>query len=200
MYTVKEIFRTLQGEGFHTGRPAVFLRFSGCNLWSGREQDRADGCSAWCDTDFRGGERLSSDEIVSRLLATWGSRPRGVLCVATGGEPLLQLDGALARAIRGAGFELSVETNGTRPVPPWVSWVTFSPKPGGEPEIDRADEVKVVYPGSADPLVYSRFPAEHFFVQPNAAVADAVAQCVTFCQENPRWRLSLQTHKLIGLR
>jgi 7-carboxy-7-deazaguanine synthase len=217
-YAVKELFFTLQGEGARSGRAAVFLRFTGCNLWSGREEDRArgtGGCARWCDTDFvgtdgPGGGRFSDpDALARRARATWDHAvrdPRGAVpyVVCTGGEPLLQLDEALVHALHAQGFEVAVETNGTRPVPPGVDWVCVSPKGGAPLAIAGGDELKLVFPQPEEECAPSRFEGlafAHWFVQPmdGPRREESARACVDFCRAHPRWRLSLQSHKLLGI-
>ena len=206
LYTIKEAFYTIQGEGMHSGMPAVFVRFSGCNLWSGREQDRGHGlgsCSAWCDTDFvgtdgvRGGKYTAAGiaELVTDLWPKGQKRPRVVL---TGGEPLLQVDDALIGELLSCGCWIAVETNGTQPVPAGIDWVCVSPKAGSSLLLTEADELKVVFPQAVDPRSYE-IAARRFSIQPRADVADALPMALAFVQENPRWGLSLQLHKLLGL-
>jgi len=208
-YAVKEIFYTLQGEGVHTGRAAVFCRFAGCNLWSGREQDRADAVCQFCDTDFvgtdgdGGGRFASADELAAAIAAKWASADvtrRFVVC--TGGEPLLQLDAALIDALHRQKFMIAIETNGTVPVPEGVDWVCVSPKANAPLVVTRGDELKVVYPQEVVPEVYAGLEFAHFFIQPmdGANVQQAVQAAIRYCTEHPRWRLSLQTHKLLGIR
>jgi 7-carboxy-7-deazaguanine synthase (Cx14CxxC type) len=209
-YTVKEIFFSLQGEGANTGRPAVFLRFSGCNLWSGREEDRPKAICQFCDTDFvgtdgqGGGKFASAQEVARAVSAYWpndssGTRP---FVVCTGGEPLLQLDEPLVRALHEAGFEVAIETNGTRLPPLGVDWVCVSPKAGAELVLRRGQELKLVFPqAGADPQRFEGLDFAHFFLQPmDGPDRERNTQlAVRYCLEHPRWRLSLQTHKLLGL-
>jgi 7-carboxy-7-deazaguanine synthase (Cx14CxxC type) len=212
-YRVKEIYYTLQGEGAWTGRAAVFCRFAGCNLWSGREEERSGAACRFCDTDFvgtdgPGGGRFADAHALAEAVGhAWGTgagagsggRP---LVVCTGGEPLLQLDEALVDALHAEGLEVAVETNGTRPAPPGLDWVCVSPKAGVPLVLDSGDELKLVYPQEdAPPVAYEHLAFRHFFLQPmdgpererNTALA------VRYCLAHPRWRLSLQTHKLIGV-
>ena len=209
-YAVKEIFYTLQGEGANTGRPAVFCRFAGCNLWSGREQDRADATCRFCDTDFvgtdgpGGGRFASADELASAVLAAWpsdnASRP---FVVCTGGEPLLQLDEPLLDALHRTGFEIAVETNGTQAIPPGVDWVCVSPKADATLVVHRGDELKLVFPQSGiEPSQYESLEFTHFYLQPmdGPELQANTAAALSYCLTHPRWRLSLQTHKLLGLR
>lgn len=212
-YAVKELFATLQGEGFHAGRAAVFVRFAGCNLWSGREADRAKGvggCARWCDTDFvgtdgtGGGRFESADALADAALAAWSAeRPRErMFVVCTGGEPLLQLDEDLLNALHSRGFEVAIETNGTRPVPPGVDWVCVSPKAGGALAVEGGDEIKLVFPQEGvEPERFEAMRFKHFFLQPMDGVARGLntAAAVRYCLSHPRWRVSLQTHKLLGI-
>ena len=208
-YLVKEIFYTLQGEGANTGRPAVFCRFAGCNLWSGLERDRATAVCGFCDTEFVGtdgvgGGRFASPEAVAtRVAATWPSAQaasRFVVC--TGGEPLLQLDAPLVDALHAEGFTIAVETNGTQPGLEGLDWVCVSPKAGAPLVLRRGDELKLIFPqAGVDPADFEHLPFTHFFLQPmdgpdrqrNTELA------VQYCLAHPRWRLSLQTHKLLGI-
>jgi len=209
-YAVKEIFYTLQGEGAHAGRPAVFCRFAGCNLWSGREIDRADATCDFCDTDFvgtdgpGGGRFASAEELARRVRAAWpGHAGEGVpYVVCTGGEPLLQLDAAAVEALHAAGFEVAVETNGTQPAPPGLDWICVSPKAGAPLQLRRGDELKLVYPQSdAPPDAFDDLEFTHRFLQPmdGPRLRDNTAGAAAYCLAHPAWRLSLQTHKLIGL-
>jgi 7-carboxy-7-deazaguanine synthase (Cx14CxxC type) len=208
-YAAKEIFYTLQGEGVHTGRAAVFCRFAGCNLWSGREADRNSAVCQFCDTDFvgtdgdGGGSFATADELAAAVASKWPKDDGGKrFVVCTGGEPLLQIDAALIEALHRQNFIIAIETNGTIPVPAGIDWICVSPKSGAELVVTRGDELKVVYPQATDPRVYERLNFEHFFIQPmdGAQAKEALAASIRFCAENPRWRLSLQTHKLIGIR
>lgn len=213
MYAVKEIFYTLQGEGFHTGRPAVFCRFSGCNLWTGREADRHKAVCKFCDTDFfgvgpDGGRFETASDLASRVADQWprehaaGSRP---YVVCTGGEPLLQLDAALVEAFHAHGFEVAIETNGTQPAPAGIDWICVSPKANAPLTLVNGDELKLVYPQAepeAQPECFERLSFRHFSLQPmdGPNLAENVRRTVAYCLAHPRWRLSLQTHKLLGLR
>ena len=208
-YAVKEIFYTLQGEGMNAGRAAVFCRFSGCNLWSGREQDRAQAVCQFCDTDFfgtdgdGGGKFASAAELADAIAEKWPQRVGGQrFVVCTGGEPLLQLDAALIEALHERGFWIAVETNGTVQVPEGIDWVCVSPKADAKLVVTRGDELKVVYPQSKDPNEYLALEFKHFFIQPmdGADSKASLAAAIEFCQQNPVWRLSLQTHKMIGIR
>jgi 7-carboxy-7-deazaguanine synthase (Cx14CxxC type) len=205
-YAVKEIYLTLQGEGAQTGRAAVFLRFAGCNLWSGREEDRENAVCTFCDTDFVGtdgplGGRYAREDLVARVASLWpgGGRPY-VIC--TGGEPLLQLDVPLIEAFHAAGFEVGVETNGTIPAPPGLDWICVSPKSTAPLKQRSGHELKLVYPqADARPETFADLAFDHMFLQPMDGEHQAlnIERTAKYCQENPRWRLSLQTHKLIGL-
>ena len=205
-YAVKEIFLTLQGEGMQAGRRAVFLRFSGCNLWTGREEDRADAQCRFCDTDFVGldgenGGRYDAAALAHRAAALWGEGERP-LVVITGGEPLLQLDEALIAALHGAGFEIAVETNGTLPAPAGIDWICVSPKAGAEVVQRSGDELKLVWPQPGiDPEALLDWDFRHFLIQPmDCAEAEAARDsAIGYVLAHPRWRLSLQTHKLLGL-
>jgi 7-carboxy-7-deazaguanine synthase len=205
-YAVKEIFLTLQGEGMQAGRRAVFLRFSGCNLWTGREQDRAEASCTFCDTDFVGmdgenGGRYEADALADTVARLWGEGARP-LVVITGGEPLLQLDAALVDALHAAGFEIAVETNGTLPAPAGLDWICVSPKAGTRIVQRSGDELKLVWPQPAiDPAELAGWGFRHFLVQPMdcADKEAALAASIAFVMSDPRWSLSLQTHKLLGL-
>jgi 7-carboxy-7-deazaguanine synthase len=207
-YAVKEIFLTLQGEGAHAGRAAVFCRFAGCNLWSGREQDRATATCRFCDTDFvgtdgtLGGRYGSADALADIIAAQWvGKADR--YTVLTGGEPLLQLDTALLDALHARGFTVAIETNGTIEPPEGVDWICVSPKAGTEIVVRRGQELKLVYPQTgARPEDFAGLAFERFSLQPmdGSNVADNTARVVDYCLRHPQWRLSLQTHKTLGIR
>jgi 7-carboxy-7-deazaguanine synthase len=208
-YAAKEIFYTLQGEGVHTGRAAVFCRFSGCNLWSGHEQDRGTAVCQFCDTDFigtdgdGGGKFASADDLAVAVAAKWprsDSGQRFVVC--TGGEPLLQLDAALIDALHRENFTIAIETNGTLAVPAGVDWVCVSPKANAPLVVTRGDELKVVYPQEVSPSVYDGLEFANWFIQPKDGpdADDSLRAAIQYCAEHPKWRLSLQTHKLIGIR
>jgi 7-carboxy-7-deazaguanine synthase len=208
-YAVKEVFYTLQGEGMNAGRAAVFCRFSGCNLWSGREADRAQAVCKFCDTDFfgtdgdGGGKFSSAQELAEAIAQRWPKNDSGRrFVVCTGGEPLLQLDAALIEALHQRNFWIAVETNGTIPVPEGVDWVCVSPKVGSQLVVKRGDELKVVYPQGVDPSDYLELDFKHFFIQPMDGPDSkaSLAAAIQFCKDNPAWRLSLQTHKMIGIR
>jgi 7-carboxy-7-deazaguanine synthase (Cx14CxxC type) len=207
MYAAKEIYFTLQGEGAQTGRAAVFLRFAGCNLWTGREEDRAKAICQFCDTDFvgtdgpGGGKFAGADALAEAVAAHWPGDGKP-LVVCTGGEPLLQLDAALIDALHASGFEIAIETNGTIAAPPGIDWICVSPK-AGAPLVQRSgQELKLVYPQeAAPPEAFAGLEFEHFFLQPmDGPQREAnTAAAARYCLEHPRWRLSLQTHKFIGL-
>jgi 7-carboxy-7-deazaguanine synthase (Cx14CxxC type) len=205
-YAVKEIFLTLQGEGMQAGRRAVFLRFAGCNLWTGREEDRAEAACTFCDTDFVGmdgenGGRYGAETLADKVADLWREgEPR--LVVITGGEPMLQLDDALIAALHGRGFEVAVETNGTLPAPAGIDWICVSPKAGAEVVQRAGDELKLVWPQAGiDPEALTGWDFRHFLIQPMdcADAAAAKAAAIDYVLRHPRWRLSLQTHKLLGL-
>jgi 7-carboxy-7-deazaguanine synthase len=208
-YTVKEIFYTLQGEGANTGRAAVFCRFAGCNLWSGREQDRADATCQFCDTDFvgtdgpGGGRFTTAENLAAAISDTWPAHEPGQrFVVCTGGEPLLQLDVALIQALHDQNFEIAVETNGTLAPPPGLDWLCVSPKAGAELQVRAGNEVKLVYPQSGlRPEDLEDLEFRHFFLQPmdGPERESNTALAVDYCLTHPRWRLSLQTHKLLGI-
>jgi len=208
-YAVKEIFYTLQGEGAHAGRPAVFCRFAGCNLWSGREADRADATCNFCDTDFLGtdgpggGRFATADELAAAVKAAWPAGGGGTpYVVCTGGEPLLQLDEPAVSALHVAGFEVAVETNGTQPAPPGLDWICVSPKAGAPLRLTSGNELKLVYPQpGADPDAFVGLDFRHRFLQPmdGPQRRENTAAAAAYCLSHPAWRLSLQVHKLIGL-
>jgi len=224
-YAVKEIYPTLQGEGAQTGRPAVFLRFAGCNLWSGRETDRASAICRFCDTDFVGldgpwgGRFASAEDLAAAVAANWPSPTlagatasrfpllasrivRKPFVVCTGGEPLLQLDVALVEALHARGFEIAIETNGTMPAPAGLDWICVSPKAGTTLVLTQDDELKLVYPqAGAEPPRYEHLDFHHFSLQPmdGPACERNTELAMQYCIEHPRWRLSLQTHKVLGI-
>ena len=208
-YTVKEIFYTLQGEGANAGRAAVFCRFSGCNLWSGREEDRSRAVCKFCDTDFvgvgpDGGRFEQPDELAEAVARAWrGDDDTERFVVCTGGEPLLQLDEPLIDALHSQGFTIAIETNGTRPAPASIDWICVSPK-AGAPLVQRSgNELKLVYPQpDAPPENFEKLSFENFFLQPmdGRETAENTRLAVDYCMTHPRWRLSVQTHKILGVR
>ena len=209
-YSVKEIFYTLQGEGRNAGRAAVFCRFAGCNLWTGREVDRDTAACRFCDTDFvgtngTGGGRFATARDLAHAIAAArpSAAPQEALVVLTGGEPLLQLDDALVAALHEAGFEIAVETNGTIAPPDGIDWLCVSPKAGAKLAVEKGDELKLVFPqAGTEPACFEALGFTHFLLQPmdgpNQAANTQAA--VEFCMANPRWRLSLQMHKFLGIR
>ncbi len=204
-YAVKEIFLTQQGEGMNIGRTAVFVRFTGCNLWSGREADRAAAVCKFCDTDFVGGERYPTAEALANAAdAAWESRGQADrLVVLTGGEPLLQVDKPLIEALHARGFAVAVETNGTQPLPAPVDWVCVSPKAGAPVVLDGADELKLVFPqAGAMPDAFNRFPATHYWLSPMDGPfrAENTELAAAYCKTHPQWRLAIQAHKTWGVR
>ena len=212
-YAVKEIFYTLQGEGGQAGRPAVFCRFAGCNLWSGLERDRATAQCRFCDTDFvgtdgqNGGKFADAEALAVAITAQWPEAELGAdaLVVFTGGEPCLQLDAALLDAVLAQGFETAIETNGTLPVPTQIDWICVSPKPESTLVQQAGHELKFVYPQETlSPEQFEHLNFEHFFLQPMDVDDEAmrwynIQAAIAYCLQNPQWRLSLQTHKIIGL-
>lgn len=209
MYTVKEIFYTLQGEGANVGRPAVFCRFSGCNLWTGREADRSSAVCDFCDTDFvgvgpDGGKFATADDLADAVASRWPSsdtKHRFVVC--TGGEPLLQLDAAAVDALHARGFEVAVETNGTQEPPPGLDWICVSPKARANLVLRHGNELKLVYPQPGlDPETFAGMDFAEFFLQPmdGPRLAENTAAALEYCLAHPRWRLSVQTHKVLKIR
>ncbi len=211
-YSVKEIYYTLQGEGAHTGRPAVFLRFAGCNLWTGREKDRAHAICNFCDTEFvgtdgpDGGKFANAADLAAAVTAKWpeGSASEQLFVVCTGGEPLLQLDDAAIEALHDAGFEIAVETNGTLAVPAGLDWICVSPKAGAPVVQTAGDELKLVYPQpepEAQPERFVDMAFSHFYLQPMDGADSAIntQAVIQYCLDNPHWKLSLQTHKIVGI-
>jgi 7-carboxy-7-deazaguanine synthase len=209
MYTVKEIFYTLQGEGANAGKPAVFCRFSGCNLWTGRESDRPTAVCQFCDTDFvgvgpDGGRFATADALADAIAAKWPTdEPDERFVVCTGGEPLLQLDEPAIDALHRRGFKVAVETNGTQPAHPSLDWICVSPKAGADLIQRSGSELKLVFPQiDLDPGLLEGLTFEYFFLQPmdGPRLADNTRDAIAYCLAHPRWRLSIQTHKLLGLR
>ncbi|MET0547432.1 MAG: 7-carboxy-7-deazaguanine synthase [Caulobacterales bacterium] len=209
-YQVKEIYFTLQGEGAQTGRAAVFLRFAGCNLWSGREEDRADAVCQFCDTDFvgvdgpGGGKFADAKSLAEAVRAHWPKAQSGIpYVVCTGGEPMLQIDEPLIQALHEAGFEIGLESNGTLAAASGIDWICISPKADAALAQLAGQELKLVYPQpGVDPQRFERLDFQHFFLQPmDGPARDANTQAaIAYCLARPQWRLSLQTHKLIGLK
>lgn len=212
-YSVKEIYYTLQGEGAQSGRPAVFCRFAGCNLWSGLEADRAEAACTFCDTDFigtdgeNGGKFTTAEELADKIATLWPDKDAlaDAYIVFTGGEPLLQLDTTLLEACKAHGFETAVETNGTQIAPANLDWICVSPKPNSTIVQNRGHELKFVYPqDTLSPYEFADYDFEHFFIQPmevedEEAYHHNIQASIVFCLQNPQWRLSLQTHKIIGI-
>lgn len=208
-YAVKEIFKTLQGEGAHSGRAAVFCRFTGCNLWSGREAGRASAVCTFCDTDFvgidgtGGGRFTSAGDLADAIELEWNGSLSGRYVVLTGGEPLLQVDKALVDALHDRSFEVGVETNGTQAPPPGLDWICVSPKRGTNIVLRQGNELKLVYPQPGlEPSSFEALAFDHFFLQPMdlPTANDNLAATIAYCISHPHWRLSLQSHKMIGIR
>ncbi|MEM9917184.1 MAG: 7-carboxy-7-deazaguanine synthase [Bacteroidota bacterium] len=208
-YKVKEIYYTLQGEGAHSGRPAIFCRFSGCNLWSGREEDRHKAICQFCDTDFwgtdgeNGGRYATAPKLAEKVFSLWPDQSKGTpYVVCTGGEPLLQLDEKLVAAFHELGLEVAIETNGTLPVPTGIDWVCMSPKANTEIVLTAGNELKLVYPQTgAEPEQYEQFDFEHFFLQPmdGPEGPQNVQKTLNYCLTHPQWHLSIQTHKMLNI-
>ena len=208
MYQVKEIFYTLQGEGMNAGRPAVFCRFAGCNLWSGQEKDRAGAVCKFCDTDFvgsdgtGGGKFESAGDLAAAVEQEWRGEDAQRFAVLTGGEPALQADAAFVAALHARGFEVAIETNGTLDLPAGLDWVCVSPKADAPLKVKRGNELKLVYPQRVAPSEYEKLSFEHFLLQPmdGPEVLENTERAVAYCLQHPKWRLSLQTHKVLGIR
>ncbi len=207
-YVVKEIFYTLQGEGFHAGRPAVFCRFSRCNLWTGKEEHRSTAICRFCDTDFvgtdgpGGGQFRTAEDLASAVASSWGDRTGPKFVVLTGGEPLLQVDGEFVDALHANGFEIAIETNGTCEAPVGIDWICVSPKAGAELILRSGSELKLVYPqGGISPDDVGHLSFDHFLLQPmdGPEREKNTADAVNYCLANPQWKLSLQTHKYLGI-
>lgn len=211
-YAVKEIFYSLQGEGAHAGRPAIFCRFTGCNLWSGKEKHRADAICSFCDTDFvgtdgeGGGDFDQAADLAKRVKEYWPTTIVDAIhpyVVCTGGEPLLQLDDVLIEAFHAEGIEVAIETNGTLPIPEGIDWICVSPKSGSTIVVERGDEIKLVYPQDGhQPGDFTHLKFDYFFLQPmfDDTENNNVNETINYCLKHPRWSLSLQTHKLLGLQ
>ncbi len=207
-YSVKEIYYTLQGEGYHTGRPAVFIRFSGCNLWTGHEKDRSGAICNWCDTDFVGtnginGGKFSAEEITNIINSLWNVNVQTEpYVVCTGGEPLLQMDESLIKAIHKAGFEIGLETNGTMIPPDGIDWICVSPKANADLVLKNGNELKVVYPQCGmNPRMHEKLKFDHFYIQPMDGIdqKNNIKRSEKFVLDHPKWKLSLQTHKILGI-
>jgi len=208
-YTIKEIFYTLQGEGQHAGRPAVFCRFSGCNLWNGLEAGRMKATCQFCDTDFVGtdghlGGKYSAEDLAHIIFSLWPSESlTNPFCVLTGGEPALQFDQALADALRALNIEIAMETNGTLKLQAQPDWLCVSPKANNDLVVKQGNELKLVWPQPmhpVDPAHFSKLDFQHFYLQPiDGLVKNYTLDCVHYCKDNPQWKLSLQTHKMIGI-
>ena len=207
MYSVKEIYYTIQGEGFHTGRPAVFLRFSGCNLWTGLEKDRHKAICQFCDTDFWGtdgenGGKYEAESLAALCKSLWPDTSSEPFVVCTGGEPLLQLDESLISSLHDQGFYIAIETNGTIVCPDEVDWICMSPKAGSDLVLHTGSELKLVFPQKdLHPQQFENLEFEHFYLQPldDERQEENTKACISYIKSHPRWKLSLQTHKLIGL-
>lgn len=207
MYKIKEIYYTIQGEGFHSGRPAVFCRFSGCNLWSGREEDRSKAICQFCDTNFWGtdgvnGGKYEAEQLARKIRSMMPLDSADPFVVLTGGEPALQVDDILVSALHGEGLEIAIETNGTKTLPEGIDWICMSPKAGTEIVLDRGDELKLVVPQDGiDPATFLALDYDHRYVQPmeSSAWESNINHAVQYVLSNPQWKLSVQTHKHIGI-
>ena len=207
-YRIKEIFFTQQGEGKNTGKDFIFVRFSGCNLWSGQEKHRASAICKFCDTDFYGtdginGGKYQAKELIKKIKSLWISADRQIRVVLTGGEPLLQVDEGLISALKKENIYIAVETNGTLDAPDGIDWICMSPKANTEIKLRKGSEVKVVYPQkNLNPDNFNVLDFKNFYIQPmdSENYEDNVSQSVKYCMQNPNWKLSLQTHKILGIR
>ncbi|MED5219077.1 MAG: 7-carboxy-7-deazaguanine synthase [Candidatus Neomarinimicrobiota bacterium] len=207
MYTIKEIYFTQQGEGYHTGRPAVFLRFTGCNLWTGFEIDRESAICYWCDTDFVGmdgpyGGKYSAAQIADTVQRMWPENEKKPYLVCTGGEPLLQMDDEFISTVHRSDFEIGIETNGTKIPPEGIDWICVSPKANAEFILKKGHELKIVFPQSGiNPRQYQDLDFDHFFIQPMDGLnqGENIEKSKEFVVKNPKWKLSLQTHKILGI-
>lgn len=207
-YRIKEIFFTQQGEGKNTGKDFIFVRFSGCNLWSGKEKNRASAVCSFCDTDFYGtdgmnGGKYKAKELIEKIKSLWISADSQIRVVLTGGEPLLQVDEPLIDALKNEGIYIAVETNGTLEAPDGIDWICMSPKANTEIKLRKGSEVKVVYPQkNLNPDDFNVLDFKNFYIQPmdSQSYEDNVSQAVKYCMRNPNWKLSLQTHKILGIR
>ena len=209
MYSIKETYFTIQGEGFHTGRSAVFVRFAGCNLWSGHEKDRAKALCKFCDTDFvgidgpGGGKFATASKLADHILSKWPKETNtDPFVVCTGGEPLLQIDSELVKALHDNKFEIAIETNGTIKPPQGIDWICVSPKAESDVLINKGDELKLVYPQEgAEPSKYEHLEFDYFSLQPmdSDQLEENTKKTIEYCNQHPLWRLSLQTHKFLGI-
>lgn len=207
MYKIKEIYYTLQGEGFHAGRPAVFCRFSGCNLWSGREEDRHKAICKFCDTDFWGidgieGGKYTAQSLTEKIASLWPDKQTNPFVVFTGGEPLLQLDEALTQELKKIAFEIAIETNGTLKAPALIDWICVSPKEGTDIILQKGHELKLVYPqGAMDPENFESWNFDHFYLQAmdSKEIDSNTKICIDYCKSNPHWKLSVQMHKILNI-
>lgn len=207
MYSVKEIYFTQQGEGFHTGRDAVFLRFAGCNLWTGLEKDREGAICDWCDTDFVGtdgpnGGKYSAVDVAKKIKSLWPIEAKNPFIVCTGGEPLLQMDDDFISAVHDGGFEIAIETNGTKIPPKGIDWICVSPKANADFILKKGDELKIVYPQCGmNPRQHEGLDFDHFFIQPmdGPNQTENIELAKTFVAKHPKWKLSLQMHKILGI-
>ncbi len=207
MYKIKEIYFTLQGEGFHAGRPAVFCRFSGCNLWSGREEDRHKAICQFCDTDFWGmdgieGGKYAAASLAEKIAELWPNKQVNPFVVFTGGEPLLQLDDSLIQELKKHHFEIAVETNGTLEAPSQIDWICVSPKEGTDIIVKKGHELKLVYPqGAMNPEDFMSWDFKHFYLQPmdSPEIDFNTQSCIDYCKSNPQWKLSVQMHKVLNI-
>lgn len=208
MYSIKEIYYTIQGEGFHTGRPAVFCRFSGCNLWSGREEDRSKAICQFCDTNFWGtdgenGGKYNVSELVSLIKSLYPTNQPNPYLVCTGGEPALQVDESLVQALHEVGFEVGIETNGTQEIPNAIDWICMSPKANTNIIVDKGNEIKIIVPQMGiDPKDFENLEYDHFYVQAMESEQwdDNIKFAIEYAMNNPKWNLSVQTHKYIGIK
>jgi len=207
-YRIKEIYFTQQGEGSNTGRDFVFVRFSGCNLWSGKEKNRKSAICQFCDTDFYGTDGInggfySAKQLIEKIKSLWVSRDDNIAVVLTGGEPLLQVNDELVAALKQEQIYIAVETNGTLDAPDHIDWICMSPKANTEIKLRKGNEIKVIFPQeSLDPEKFSLFDFSEFYLQPmdSNKYQENLNATITYCQKNPKWKLSLQTHKILGIR
>ena len=207
-YRIKEIYFTQQGEGSNTGRDFVFVRFSGCNLWSGKEKNRKSAICQFCDTDFYGTDGInggvySAKQLIEKIKSLWVSRDNNIAVVLTGGEPLLQVNDELVAALKQEEIYIAVETNGTLDAPDHIDWICMSPKANTEIKLKKGNEIKVIFPQeSLDPEKFSLFDFSEFYLQPmdSNKYQENLNATITYCQKNPKWKLSLQTHKILGIR